>query len=135
MPNVNRFGPLLLITLALGLQHQASVADVAPTNDVPNPYKTIAPWGQLPEGRTWGALNAVAIDNDGESVWVATRCGANPEIPPGGSPFAFDTCAGSTVPAVMQLDSSGNVLRTARHRMPAAFAEATPASVSSNATT
>ena len=62
--------------------------EVQPTNDLPNPYQTTAPWGKLPEGRTWGALNAVAIDNDGESVWVADRCGANPDTPPGHPRFS-----------------------------------------------
>jgi hypothetical protein len=51
--------------------------DVQPTNDLPNPYQSIAPWGKLPQGRTWGAMTAVGIDRDGESVWVADRCGAN----------------------------------------------------------
>ena len=83
-----------------------------PTNDLPNPYKTIAPWGNLPDGRTWGALNAVAIDNDGESVWVANRCGANPDTPPGVSPFAYDSCAGSTVAPVLKFDSSGKLLKS-----------------------
>jgi DNA-binding beta-propeller fold protein YncE len=83
-----------------------------PVNDLPNPYQTIAPWGELPDGRTWGALNAVSIDNDGESVWVANRCGANPDIPPGESPFAYDSCAGSTVAPVMKFDSSGKLLKS-----------------------
>jgi DNA-binding beta-propeller fold protein YncE len=87
-------------------------ADVEPTNDLPNPYQTIAPWGKLPEGRTWGALNGVAIDNDGVSVWAVNRCGANPDIPPGASPFQYDSCAGSTVPPVLKFDASGNVLKT-----------------------
>jgi len=86
--------------------------DVFPTNDLPNPYHTIAPWGKLPEGRTWGALNGVAIDNDGESVWVADRCGPNPDIPPGASPFAYDSCAGSTLPPVLKFDSAGNFLKS-----------------------
>ena len=86
--------------------------DVQPTNDLPNPYQTIAPWGKFPEGRTWGALNAVAIDNDGRSVWVADRCGANPDTPPGESPFAYDSCAGSTLPAVLKFDSDGNLLKS-----------------------
>jgi hypothetical protein len=25
--------------------------EVEPTNDLPNPYQTTAPWGKLPEGR------------------------------------------------------------------------------------
>lgn len=87
-------------------------ADVAPTNDLPNPYRTVAPWGQLPEGKTWGALNSVAIDNDGESVWVATRCGANLEAPPGASPFLYDGCSGSRAAPVMKLDQAGNVLKS-----------------------
>jgi hypothetical protein len=83
----------------------------APTNDLPNPYRTVAPWGQLPEGMTWGALNSVAIDNDGASVWVATRCGSNPETPPGASPFLYDGCSGSSAAPVMKLDQAGNVLK------------------------
>ena len=88
-------------------------ADVLPTNDLPDPYPvTIAPWGHLPQGMTWGALNSVAIDNDGASVWVASRCGANPDIPPGESPYAYDSCAGSNVAPVMKLDSSGHLLKS-----------------------
>ena len=60
-------------------------ADVQPTNDLPNPYRTTAPWGKVTD-RTWGALNGVAIDNDGTSLWVIDRCGANPDVPPGVSP-------------------------------------------------
>src|SRR5258708_1781900 len=47
----------------------------APTNSAPNPYRTVANWGKLPEGRSWGSTSAVAIDPDGASVWVAERCG------------------------------------------------------------
>src|SRR5262245_1756073 len=82
-----------------------------PTNDLPNPYKSIAPWGNLPNAQTWGALSAVAIDNDGKSVWVANRCGANPDIPPGESPFTYDSCAGSDVAPVMKFDAAGNLLK------------------------
>src|SRR6267154_380226 len=89
-----------------------TIADVQPTNELPNPYRTVAPWGNLPEGRKWGALNGVAIDNDGESVWVADRCGANPDVPPGVSPFTYDSCAGSSVPPVLKFDSSGNLLKS-----------------------
>src|SRR5712675_2645323 len=87
-----------------------SSGEVEPTNELPNPYQSTAPWGKLPEGRTWGAMNGVAIDNDGESLWVANRCGANPHDPAGQSPFQYDTCVGSNVPPVMKLDAAGNVL-------------------------
>ncbi len=49
----------------------------APTNDAPNPYVIVEGWAKMPEGRIWGATSAVHIDPDGESVWVAERCGAN----------------------------------------------------------
>ena len=48
-----------------------------PTNDLPNPYRTIDGWARMPAGRTWGATSAVEIDPDGTSIWVAERCGAN----------------------------------------------------------
>jgi len=85
--------------------------DIEPTNDLPNPHQTTAPWGKLPDGRTWGALNGVAIDNEGESVWVVNRCGANPETPPGASAVQYDSCAGSSVAPVMKFDQSGNFVK------------------------
>ena len=105
---------ILAIGLALTLRDGGAPAqeDLAPTNDLPNPYRTIAPWGKLPEGRAWGALSAVAIDNDGASVWVADRCGANPDIPPGASPFQYDSCAGSPLAPILKFDSAGNLVKS-----------------------
>ena len=102
----------MVVAIVLCVPGISGANEAQPTNDLPNPYQTDAPWGDLPEGRTWGALNAVAIDNDGESVWVANRCGANPDIPPGESPFAYDSCAGSTVAPVLKFDSSGKLLKS-----------------------
>lgn len=98
------------LLLCAGLAH--AQGDRAPINDLPNPYRTTAPWGALPEGRTWGTLSAVSIDHDGESVWVAYRCGTNPNTPPGGQAFAFDSCANSDFPAVMKFDTSGKLLKS-----------------------
>ena len=109
----SRLLPLLtLAAMTLCGACATTAGDIQPTNDLPDPYQTIAPWGTLPEGRKWGALNGVAIDNDGESVWVADRCGANPDIPPGASPFAYDSCAGSTLSPVLKFDSSGKLLKS-----------------------
>lgn len=115
---MSQSGRLGLPALALSVIVMASAVpsraqDASPTNDLPNPYPvTIAPWGQLPPGQKWGALNAVAIDNDGASVWVASRCGAHPDIPPGESPYTYDSCAGSNVAPVMKFDSSGHLLKS-----------------------
>jgi len=100
---------LLLLLCAGWAQAQT---DAAPASDLPNPYKTTAPWGALPQGRTWGTLSAVAIDHDGESVWVAYRCGTNPNTPPGGQAFAFDSCANSDFAPVMKFDASGQLQKS-----------------------
>ncbi|HTO42983.1 MAG TPA: peptidyl-alpha-hydroxyglycine alpha-amidating lyase family protein [Burkholderiales bacterium] len=114
MPPALGLKPFALIACAMSWWACALHADEdpPPSNDLPNPYTTTAPWGNLPAGRSWGALNAVAIDNDGQSVWVATRCGANPNTPPGASPFTYDSCAGSKVSPVLKLDDAGNILQS-----------------------
>jgi len=76
-----------------------SQASVQPVNDLPNPYETIRNWGTMPEGRTWGSTAGIDIDPDGKSVWAIDRCGAN-------------SCAGSNLPVVHKLDSSGKILRS-----------------------
>ena len=87
--------------------------DATPTNDLPNPYRSVSPWGKLPpEHSRWGALNGVAVDRDGRSLWVVDRCGANPNVPAGQSPFQYDTCAGSSWPPVHKLDQDGNILKS-----------------------
>ena len=103
--------PLAAVAIAL-CGAALTGSDVQPNNDLPNPYQTVAPWGKLPDGRKWGALNGVDIDRDGASVWVADRCGANPATPPGVSPFQWDSCAGSKLPPVLKFDSSGNLLNS-----------------------
>ena len=83
---------LLVPTLA------AAQTSMAPTNDAPNPYRTIVGWAKMPEGRTWGSLSAVDIDKDGSSIWVAERCGAN-------------SCATSKLPSVLEFDREGNLVK------------------------
>jgi hypothetical protein len=65
------------LAVAMVLGSGAYAQSDAPTNDAPNPYRTIEGWGQLPEGRKWGSTSSVDIDKDGKSIWVAERCGAN----------------------------------------------------------
>jgi sugar lactone lactonase YvrE len=89
----------------------ASAQTTTPTNSLPNPYRSIENWGELPNGRKWGSTSAVAIDPDGTSVWVGERCGeARPpsQIPPGSS-FA---CAESTLDPILKFDASGRLLKS-----------------------
>jgi len=95
------------------ISHPVSNLDTTPTNDLPNPYRSVSPWGNLPTDHSrWGAFNGVAIDYDGRSVWVVDRCGANPDVPPGASPFQYDSCAGSSWAPVHKLDADGNILKS-----------------------
>jgi len=70
-----------------------------PTNNLPNPYRTISDWAKLSEGRAWGATAGVAIDRNGD-IWVAERCGAT--YPNG--------CADSHLAPILKFDSSGKLL-------------------------
>ena len=81
----NRHHAFALAVAAVGvvavLGIEAHSQAVTPTNSLPNPYRSVENWAQLPEGRTWGSTSAVDIDTDGTSVWVGERCGAF--APPG----------------------------------------------------
>ena len=73
---------------------------VAPTNDAPNPYRTIEGWAKMPPGRTWGSTSAVDIDKDGTSIWVAERCGVN-------------SCRDSAnVDPILKFDPNGNLVKS-----------------------
>jgi len=102
-----------LATAAASCTTLTSNLSTTPTNDLPNPYKTVAPWGHLPADHDkWGALNGVAVDNDGTSLWVVDRCGANPEAPNADSAYQFDSCAGSSWAPVHKLDAQGNIVKS-----------------------
>ncbi len=96
------FASAMLIRIALALAIAApgaaaqSSATMPPVNDAPNPYRSVAGWARIGEGRSWGATSAVDIDRDGTSIWVAERCGAN-------------SCASSSLPALLRFDASGTL--------------------------
>src|SRR5271165_3604697 len=94
------------IKFMLGAAIAASLfaqGDVAPTNDAPNPYRTVEGWAKLPEGRKWGSTSAVDIDKDGTSIWVAERCGAN---------SCLDRATGEimNIPVILKFDPEGKLL-------------------------
>lgn len=63
-----------------------------------NPFRPDYNWGELPEGRQWGATSAVDIAADG-NIWVVERCGAN-------------TCVGSDVDPVLLFTKEGKLIRS-----------------------
>lgn len=99
------FAKALCAATVVGVALQASqvlTQDVQPVNSGANPYRTIRPWGQEPEGRPWGGSNGVDIDRDGRSVWAVDRCS------PGTSPG----CVGTKADPVHKLDENGKRLRS-----------------------
>jgi len=75
-------------------------ADMAPTNNLPNPYRTIEGWNQMPAGRSFGSSSSVDIDADGVSVWVVDRCATN----------ARGCLVNNTLDPIMKFDANGNMV-------------------------
>ena len=87
----------ILLVALLAVPSLLAQTPVAPTNDAPNPYKTVGNPFQLPDGRVWGSISTVEPDIDGKSIWIVDRCGAN-------------SCVGSNLPVVMKFDASGKLV-------------------------
>jgi DNA-binding beta-propeller fold protein YncE len=92
---------LAIVAVALVMCGHPTLAQtpVQPVNDRPNPFRTLESWAKLPAGRVWGSTSAVDVDRDGQSIWVAERCG-------GGS------CLESPIAPILKLDAAGNVVRS-----------------------
>lgn len=102
MSHVYRVGFRIVAIIAViavcGLSAFAQ-SDAKPTNNLPNPYQTVADYFKLPAGRTWGSTSAVEIDKDGASLWVAERCSAN-------------SCLNSNLDIVLKFDASGKLVKS-----------------------
>ena len=70
---------------------------------LPNPYRTVAGWAKLPNGREMGAVGDVAIDTDGRHVWAVIRCDAGAES------FGWE-CLDSDLDPIVKFDPDGNVV-------------------------
>lgn len=80
---------------------QVSVAQTA-SSGLPNPYlRGEGVWGNLPDGRAWGAASAIHYAG-GDRIWVADRCGGNRG--PGSCEDRLD------VDPIFLIDSAGNII-------------------------
>lgn len=109
-------GHIFALLLAALLATAASTAydqAMAPTNSLPNPYRSVENWAKLPDGRIWGSSSGVDVDPDGQSVWVIERCGAQGFIPLSqmkeGVPF---NCDGSKLAPILKFDASGKLVKS-----------------------
>ena len=92
-------GAATLLLTAPAAEQERGRKDMAPLNDRPNPYQTIAGWAGMPEGRSWGSTSAVEVDIDGESLWVGERCGTN-------------SCVGSALDPILKFDKTGKLVKS-----------------------
>ena len=52
------------------------MASEAVAQALPNPYRAVDGWAQLPEGRQMGAVGGVTVEPGGEYIWAVVRCDA-----------------------------------------------------------
>ncbi len=109
MTAIRRASFALGAVVALTVIALAGAETSAPTNSLPNPYRSIEDWAKMPEGRVWGSTSGVDVDRDGKSIWVAERCGkfAPPSQMKPGQPFA---CDGSSLDPILRFDASGKLV-------------------------
>ena len=85
----------LMIALSGG-SSRAAESD-QPSNDLPNPYRTVMNWAQFPDGRKWGSTAGIEVAPNG-NMWAYDRCGAN-------------SCADSSLDPILEFTTSGKLLR------------------------
>jgi sugar lactone lactonase YvrE len=83
----------MIVSSGVNARAQASTP---PRNDLPNPYRTVRNWAQLPDGRKWGSTSGVAVGPDG-NIWTYDRCGGN-------------SCVGSNLAPILEFEPSGKLL-------------------------
>ena len=112
--NTMKFGHVLLA--ALGLIVIAAVVSPPGTNGalaqaLPNPYRIVDGWAQLPKRPPMGAVGKVAIDPDGRHIWAVIRCD------PLADPARFgDECRDSKADSVYKFSPDGKVVDELRRR-------------------
>ena len=102
MSNVSRLGfvgglaAVMWVGTAVGSFAQA----------LPNPYRTVDNWAQLPGGREMGAVGGVTVDPDGDHIWAVVRCDA-------ADPSRFgNECLDSDLDPILKFDLDGNVVES-----------------------
>ena len=73
---------------------------------LPNPYRMVDGWAQLPGGREMGAVGDVTMDPDGDHIWAIIRCDAT----------EFDRfgneCLDSDLDSVVKFNLEGQVVES-----------------------
>ena len=74
---------------------------------LPNPYRLVEGWPQLPNSRPMGAVGKVVIDPDGRHVWAIVRCDRLED------PARFgDECRDSRTDPIIKFGPDGKVVKS-----------------------
>ena len=102
MSQASRVG--LIVALAILVWLGSGVEAVAQA--LPNPYRAVDGWAQLPDGRQMGAVGGITTDASGDHVWAVVRCDAT-------APERFgNECLDSDLDPVLQFDLDGHVVQS-----------------------
>jgi DNA-binding beta-propeller fold protein YncE len=92
------------LVLAFAVAASPGAAPETLAQALPNPYRAVDPWAQLPAGRQMGAVGDVTIDPDGQHVWAVVRCDAT-------DPKRFgDECLDSKLDSILKFSPDGKVV-------------------------
>jgi hypothetical protein len=96
---------MIAATAGMVSSQPTSAQKESPTNDPPDPYRTVADWFRSDYRKMVGSTSAVDIDRDGTSIWVAGRCGSN---------SCFNRAIGqiTSVPTVFKFSQNGTLVRS-----------------------
>ena len=96
---------LVGMTAALTLAASGGGGEGVFAQGLPNPYRIVDGWAQLPNGRPMGAVGKAAIDRDGRHLWAVIRCEALAD------PARFgDECRDSKIDSVYKFGPDGKVV-------------------------
>jgi DNA-binding beta-propeller fold protein YncE len=80
-----------------------ALPSVAAAQALPNPYRNVRAWAELPAGRQMGAVGDVAMDPDGRHLWAVIRCDA------GVDRFGWE-CLDSQLDPIVKFDLAGKAV-------------------------
>jgi DNA-binding beta-propeller fold protein YncE len=100
---MNRVGLVVVVIIAALALVRSRVAG----QGLPNPYRIVDGWAQLPNGQPMGAVGKVAVDPDGRHIWAVIRCERLED------PKRFgDECRDSKANPVVQFSPEGRVVKS-----------------------
>src|SRR6266478_5089193 len=81
---------LAAVAAICGAEAYSQINDPITNDELPNPYRTLRDWAELPKGMTWPAITGALEGSDGR-LYVLGRCHEN-------------SCAGRSEPPVLIYD-------------------------------